>query len=74
MKQFDNAILYHCRACGVANPKEEWQLVNLPHIRLLHICPNCGVLMDLSVANVVDDPPVQEPDAPEPAKPTPKKK
>lgn len=80
MKKFENEKMYHCRACGTAHAKEAWEPMWVPSKdlakeelgRTFYVCPHCGVLMDIHVANVVDEP-VQEADAPEPKSP-PKKK
>ena len=61
MKKFKNEKLYHCRACGIATEKEKW----LRFEKQVHICPHCGALVDVSVANEITEP-VQEADAPEP--------
>lgn len=77
MDKFENEKRYLCRACGTAQLKEDWKLMERiepnekEHIAI-HRCPHCGVLADLSVSNVMERP-VQEPDTPEP-KPTSKKK
>lgn len=65
-RKFDHDSLYRCNACGQATPKDEWKPVtSVGKEKLaLHLCPRCGSLIDVAVANVIDSEPTQEPDGP----------
>jgi hypothetical protein len=52
---FENDTMYYCRACGNARQKALYQRVKKLKPLDVRICPHCGVLFVLAVANVVTD-------------------
>lgn len=61
-KKRDYGQYYKCGACEVAGLKEEWERVPAGFLggKDVRICPHCGALIVIDVANIVDDEPEAE--------------
>ena len=53
MRKFDNDDLYLCHACNKASAKELFKPVEALGMANVAICPECGVVLVLDVANIV---------------------
>jgi len=57
--KYESKDRYYCRACRHAEPKGDWKLIKLANAPFW-ICPYCGAIVDVSIANVMPE------DEPEP--------
>ncbi len=60
--KIDDDTHFICRACEKANPKEDWKRLEIVGAGPVGICPFCGSLIALGVANVIEEEPVPEPE------------
>ena len=59
-RKFENETLFYCRACCKASDKELWERMWMENAHDMRMCPECGGIYDVSVANVVDEPAIDE--------------
>ncbi len=51
-KKYESDERFYCRACRHAEPREDWKPIKLANAPF-SICPYCGAIIDLSIANKI---------------------
>ncbi len=52
--KYEHENFFKCGACGHINQKEKWELTRIDIGHPVSICPDCGCLIVLSIANEMD--------------------
>ncbi len=53
--KFEHELFFKCGACGHLNQKEKWERARMDIGPPVFICPACGCLIVLSIANEIDN-------------------